>query len=184
MTGVKCQLIYRLSPVSYQTMKKTKIENNFNAFFDAENFSEKALIIARDSALLKGEKTSRMIEKADEYFTLFKKMFLFLPGVLILHLATFAAVNFYQDIGLNLWMLFWFASGIFMTWAGIGDLRNKRHWLIPASVILSAAIIAGLGNWLSPDNSEYSFYLMPLLFIVPVLVRSLADQVDKEIIGV
>lgn len=165
-------------------MKKTKIENNFEYFFDSESFSENKLTITNNFALLRVEKTSKAIENADEYFAVFKKLFLFLLGVLILHLATFAAIDFYKDVGLNLWMLFWFASGIFMTWAGIGDLKNKKHWLIPASVILGAAIVAGLGNWLSPDSFEYSFYLLPLLFIVPVLVKSLVGKGDKETVGV
>jgi len=63
-------------------------------------------------------------------------------------------------------------------------LKNKKHWLIPASVILGAAIVAGLGNWLSPDSFEYSFYSLPLLFIVPVLVKSLVGKGDKETVGV
>ena len=166
-----------------QAKFEERIENAFDSFFDDGSSANDKMNFVGDSTLLKVEKTFGFNEKADEYFAAFKKIFLFLPGVLILHLASFATVHFYKDFGINSWMLFWFASGIFMTWAGIGDLKNKKHALIPASIIFVATVLAITGSFLLPQNFEYSFYLFPLLFIAPVLVKSWIDESSRGKFG-
>ena len=166
-------------------MKKTKIdrriENAFSAFFDNENNNGMNLVYANESALAPNILGENFTRKADKWIGIFKKAFLFLPGVLILHLACFATALFYKDFGINIWMLFWFASGIFMVWAGLGDLKNKKHLLLPLSVILSIAPFALLFSYLSVKPEEYSFYLFPIFFVIPILAKGRLDKVDRNV---
>ena len=165
-------------------MKKTKCKRQINkafiAFFDDKNSANSKLRFAGNSTLPEVEKISNLNKKADVYFAAFKKIFLFLPGVLILHLACVAAVSFYKDFGINFQMIFWFVSGILMVWAGIGDLKNRKHFLLPLSVILSILPFAILFNFLSPNAIEYSVYFFPLFFAVPILAKDWIDGMEKH----
>lgn len=158
-------------------MKKTKIEqrikNAFNAFFEDEFSDEQtSLTVSGNQEIAQTFATTDISQKADKYFGLFKKVFSFLPGVLFLHLAVPATIMF----GLSIWGLFWFAAGIFMVWSGIGDLKNKKHFLLPLSVVF-VALIFSIPFIISPfslSNYYNYFYIgiLPLLFIAPILVKN------------
>ena len=166
-------------------MKKTKfderIENALNAFFETENRENQTdLAFAVNNSLAEVSLDETFSQKADQWIALAKKILLFFPGVLFLHLITFSTVFFYSGLGLNLRMLFFFAAGIFMVWAGLGDLRNKKHLLLPLSVIASISPFAVLFSFLPHNAIEYSFYLFPIFFAVPLLVKSRLDKMDKD----
>lgn len=158
-------------------MNKTKIdqriENDFNAFFDNEFSGDSTVLtFSGNQEIAQNFTATEVSQKADKYFGLFKKVFSFVPGVLFLHLAVPATVIF----GFSIWGLFWFAVGIFMVWSGIGDLKNKKHFLLPLSVIF-VALIFSVPFLISPFNSSdyYNYFyigVLPLLFIAPILVKN------------
>lgn len=166
-------------------MKKTKIEqrieNAFDAFFDDENLSEpNALTFAGNQEIGQIFSNPKKARTADKYFDWFKKLFAFLPGVLILHFAVFALLEF----GIfGIWGLFWIAAGVFMVWAGIGNLTDKKHFLLPLSVI-SVSFIFALPVTLLPVNLAdiYVYFyicILPLLFITPILTKNYLDKETK-----
>ncbi len=138
-----------------KTKIKQRIENVFNAFFDEKSDGEISLTYANKSSPATSISSENLTQRADKWIEIFKKAFLFLPGILILHLACVAAVSFYRDFGINFQMIFWFVSGVFMVWAGLGDLKNKKHLLLPLSVILSITPFALLFSFLSANAIEY-----------------------------
>lgn len=171
-------------------MKKTKIEqrmeNAVNAFFETENRAgETALVYGNQTAILQNEANEEFAEKSDKRFDFFKKAVLFLPGTFVLFFATLASVFFYKDLGVNFWTLFWLASGGFMVWAGLGDLKNKKHLLLPLSVV-SVALTLAIGFGFLPESVqpqmffEHSIYFFPIALIVPFLVKSRINGQEVE----
>ncbi len=167
-------------------MKKVKIdqriENAFNAFFETENDKTlTALSYGGKTALVQNVSIETFTQKADNWLGIFKKAFLFLPGTFVLFFATLSSVFFYDIFGVNLWMLFWLASGSFMVWAGLGDLKNKKHLLMPLSVFsmtfVFAILLSLLPESVQPSGFfEYSIYLFPLVLIAPILVKNILKE--------
>jgi hypothetical protein len=183
-------------------MKKNKLENRIenavNAFFEDENkFENSQLTVIENSSVLANnlsvENEKLTTEKIDTVIDLLKKVFAFFPGTQVLYL--FGAFAVYTKIVVpyefqsvfNLWILFWVFAGIFMTWAGLGDLKNKKHWLLPASSLVTGTVVGlfvSVLEMLFPNLYKVFwgdlpiFYLfLPLAFIIPVLVK---NWIDKE----
>lgn len=123
--------------------------------------------------------TSETEQTVDKYFDWFKKLFAFLPGVLILHFSVFALLDF-GIYGIR--VLFWIAAETFMIWAGIGDLKNKKHF---AALIrhFSFFRFRPARNFASGKLSfrlhKFLFLHLPLLFITPILTKNYLDKETK-----
>ena len=96
-------------------MKETKLEERFekavNAFFENENSHEQnSIALFENQEIAQISPAENLAQTADKYFTLFKRIFAFLPGVLFLHLMMPGIFTF----GFSLWTLFFLVSGIFM----------------------------------------------------------------------
>lgn len=162
-------------------MKETKLEERFekavNAFFENENSHEQnSIALFENQEIAQISPAENLAQTADKYFTLFKRIFAFLPGVLFLHLMMPGIFTF----GFSLWTLFFLVSGIFMVWVGLGDLKNKKHIWLPTSVMI-LGLIFSLPFYFLPVNS-FSYYvyayigILPLLFIAPVLVKGWLEE--------
>jgi hypothetical protein len=76
-----------------------------------------------------------------------------------------------------------------MTWFGLGDIKNRKHLAIPASLMVTGAItgtvvkaaanISDLADRMLDDFS-YLIYLLPLALIVPILAKSIVDRKTEE----
>ena len=160
---------------------KERFENAFNAFFADESNEPNAMATTANTAIISGAAPLKFSQKADKYYEIFKKLFLFFPGVLMLHLASISYAIFYDAIGVNFWMLFWFASGSFMTWAGIGDLKNKRHLLIALPIILLGLTVGFSQSFFSSNAFQFLFaMILPLSFIAPILTKSAIDKFEEN----
>lgn len=157
-------------------MNKTKLEERFkkaiNAFFENETFTEQnALAAIEHQEIAQISPAENLAQKADKYFTFFKRIFAFFPGVLFLHLSMPGIFLF----GINRWEFFWIYAGIFLVWAGLGDLKNKKHIWLPISVMLTGLVFALPFYFLPPSYFSYYIYLyigiLPLLFVAPILVK-------------
>lgn len=157
-------------------MKKTKLEERFekavNAFFENEISNEQnALAVIENHEIAQISPAENMAQKADKIFTLFKRIFAFLPGVLLLHMLMGGIFLF----GINIGAFFWMLAGIFMVWAGLGDLKNKKHLWLPISSVLVGLVFSLPFYFLPPTSfSNYVYFyigILPLLFIAPILVK-------------
>jgi hypothetical protein len=162
-----------------ETKLKKRIENAFNAFFENELLQNTAIVTAENQSLISPAPV-RFEKNADKYFGYFKKLFAFAPGVLLLHLSVPATLMF----DFSLWSLFWFVAGMFMVWAGIGDLKEKKHLLLPLSVIVAGLIFAAPFEFLPASFASYYVYfyigILPLFFIAPILTKGLIDKYETS----
>lgn len=186
-------------------MKKTKVETEseryFNDFFDNKNLDgNNDLSLVNNAELSKIEDNESSNTKTNLLIKLLKQVFLFLPGTFLLYVFGFVGAiitmdifiiqretlppdAFFQIILLSIIGLL----GSFMTWFGLGDIKNKKHLSIPASIIISSATLAvifkaiekffGISKLLE-EAEHFYFYLLPLILIIPILVKS---WVDKEV---
>lgn len=186
-------------------MKKTTFDERFekavNAFFEDENkFEISQLAVLENSSVLATDLTAEnnklATEKIDSIVNILKKVFAFFPGTQILYFfgafSTFISIVFPQDFIhlFNPWGLFWIISGTFLTWVGLGDLRNKKHLFLPASSLATGTILGLVFGTLSkffPDiyklvfgGFPIFFLFFPLAFIVPILVKSWLDKEENK----
>lgn len=168
-------------------MKKTKIEqrieNAFNAFFDDESFAENKLSFVNNNELPECETAKSFSEKADILVKILKQVFLFFPGTFALfNLSLLVAIftlspPFYTFFLYPGKLIIALLVSAFMTMVGLGDIKNARHLIIPASIVLfafvSGSLIALFGgggmNFYFLDI--YAMYLLPLALIVPILAK-------------
>ncbi len=184
-------------------MKKTTFDQRFekavNAFFeDDKSFENSQLAVTENHSILTTEKDKLTTEKIDSFINILKQVFLFFPGTQILYFLG-AFVAFTQIVDrlnfpsiFNLWILFWLLSGTFMTWAGLGDLKNSKHWILPASTLATGTILGTFFGILAkafPEIHKLIFgdlpiflLLFPLAFIVPILVKGWLDkeEIDEQ----
>lgn len=175
-----------------------KTETAFDAFFDDENSDEKeSLNFPNDEALLKlaaDEKSSRF----SSFLNVLKQIVLFLPGTFLLSLIGFVVAVIFLEIvlygrrDLPDDYLLQFAligalgiAGGLMTWFGLGDIKNKKHLVIPSSILLTGALFgavvkiaagfSAMADWILENFDHFAVYLLPLFLIVPVLAKGWVD---------
>ncbi|MGI8556105.1 MAG: hypothetical protein ACR2LT_07095 [Pyrinomonadaceae bacterium] len=180
-------------------MKKTKIkdriENAVDAFFDDKNLVENnSLIYSGGADSVQKNLSEVFVEKADILLKILKRVFLFFPGTFVLYnlVLLFTVFNVNPPIGSpalgypNRLAIALLVSA-FMTIFGLGNIRNWKHLIIPASIVLSAFISGVILSFL-PDVIKnidtYAIYSLPMALIMPILAKGLIDRTDKEKSGV
>ena len=133
-----------------------------------------------------------------------KQVFLFLPGTFLLFFMSFGAAIILMEIvvyrraletlpddfpsqfaliGLIVFL------GTFMTWFGLGDIKNRKHFAIPASLMVTGAIIGAVVKATANisdladrmlDDFSYLIYLLPLALIIPILAKSIIDRKTED----
>lgn len=200
----------RLAGQQLKIMKKTKLDTKSeifdDAFFDNENWDKNdALNFAGDTKLSENEKDDGFIPIRKPFVGILKQAFLFLPGAFLLFFMSFGAAIIFMEIavyGRALKSLpddfpFQFAligliifAGTLMTWFGLGDIKNRKHFAIPASLIVTGATIGAIVKALSKisdladkmlDDFYYLIYLFPLALIIPILAKSIIDRKTKDV---
>lgn len=191
-------------------MKKAKTETGRKTFNDSfsenETFSEnRNLSFINNSEISQTEEFATFTEKSDSLLNLLKQIFFFLPGAFLLYLISFVVTIILIDslsarepaeifgihsAPLQILLLGTIAFfGIFMIWFGLGDLKNKKHFAIPISVIVAGGIIALISKILSDlfgftglfeVINYYFIYLFPLILILPVLVKGWIDRKTED----
>lgn len=186
-------------------MKKVKTDNktdkSIDSFFETANTSENQNLKLIDSFETSENETFTL----NSLLNLTKQIFLFLPGTLFLYLISFVGTIILIDsfsvrepiemfgISSATLQLFVFAIialfGTFMTWIGLGDIKNIKHLSIPTSILATGGIIAlifkilgdvfGLTGIFEVMN-YYFIYLFPLVLIVPILVKGWIDMKTED----
>jgi hypothetical protein len=190
-------------------MRKTKLdpksENSVDAFSDIENPDENsALSSVNNSEASELEKENSFTGEHKSPINLLKQVFLFLPGTFLLFFTSFGAAIIFMEIVVYRRALetlpddypFQFALiglmvllGTLMTWFGLGDLKNRKHFAIPASLMVTgtvigaavkaAASVSGIADRMLDDFS-YLIYLLPLALIIPILAKSIVDRRTED----
>lgn len=182
-------------------MKKTTFDERFekavNAFFEDDKFLENSqLAFTENHSILTTEKDTFTTERLDLFIKVLKQIFLFFPGTQILYFfgafVTYTKLVFPKDpIGIfSILGVFWLLSGIFMTWAGLGDLKNTKHWILPASTLATGTVLGlffGIFTKIFPSVHKMIFgdlpiflLFFPLAFIVPILVKGWLDKEESN----
>lgn len=183
----------------------TRSEKSADSFFKVEDFGEnEALSFANDSKILELEKEKISPDEHNFFARFLKQAFIFLPGTFLLFFMSFGAAVIFLEILVfrrEIQTLpddfpFQFAligliilAGTLMTWFGLGDLRNRKHFVIPASLMVTGAIIgaavkiaasfSGLADKML-DDFNYLIYLLPLALIVPILAKGIVDRKTED----
>ena len=190
-------------------MRKVKLndksEKSADAFFDDENFRETEALNYADGAKMSKHKTDKNSAGESKFFiNALKQIFLFLPGAFLLFFMSFAAAMIAMEIivfsravetlpddyllqfgliGLVILL------GTLMTWFGLGDIKNRKHFAIPASLMVTGAIIGAVVKAAANisdladkmlDDFSYLIYLLPLALIIPILAKSIVDRKTED----
>jgi len=183
----------------------TKSEKSADAFFESENPDENAaLSFANSAEILELEKEKGFTGEHKSFINLLKQVFIFLPGTFLLFFMSFGAAIIFMEIvvfrralemlpgdfplqfaliGLIVFL------GTLMTWFGLGDIKNRKHFAIPASLIVTGATLgvivkttASLSDLADKmlDDFSYLIYLLPLALIIPILAKSIVDRKTED----
>jgi hypothetical protein len=179
----------------------TKSNKSTDVFPDNENLNENAAMSsAHSSNILEIEKENSFTGEHKSFITLLKQLFLFLPGTFLLFFMSFGAAIIAMEIVVFRRPLetlpddfpFQFVLmglivilGILMTWFGLGDIKNRKHFAIPASLMVAGTITGAIVKATASlsdladkmlDDFIYLIYLLPLALIIPILAKSIVDR--------
>ena len=131
-------------------MKKTKpheeVAFDFQAFFEAEDFTANRLATTENAALSRAESAPAKAFSAPTMLAAIKLIFLYFPGAVAIHYLVmgFALSFFYGDwfIELFLGALGIFAFATFMIMFGIGKMLELKYLNVVVGVFLSSTLAA------------------------------------------
>jgi hypothetical protein len=183
----------------------TKSEKSADASFDRENPDENEALSFAGSVKMSGiKKDEGFADQEKSSVSILKQLFLFLPGTFLLFFISFGAAIIAMEIVVFRRPLetlpddlpFQFALigltvtlGTLMTWFGLGDIKNRKHFAIPASLMVSGAIIGAIVKATASlsdladrmlDNFSYLIYLLPLALIIPILAKGIVDRKTED----
>lgn len=162
-------------------------EENPQAYSPLQNYDSRAII---------GNRAAAPADESSPLGTYLKQAFLFLPGTFLLFFISLGSAlavtdptenNVFSKLSLLI-----YAVGLlsfFMTWFGFGDIKNKKHLVIPGSIIVSGAILGLLVRlsapffWLAErmiDDFGYAVLLFPIGLIAPVLAKGWVDRKSEN----
>jgi hypothetical protein len=183
----------------------TKSEKSADASFDGENPDGNKTLSFAGSANLSGiKKDEGVADEHKPFLSILKQLFLFLPGTFLLFFMSFGAAIIAMEIVVFRRPLetlpddfpFQFALmgliillGTLMTWLGLGDIKNRKHFAIPASLMVAGAALGAIVKATASlsdladrmlDNFSYLIYLLPLALIIPILAKGIVDRKNED----
>ncbi len=183
----------------------TKSEKSADPSFVSENPAEnEALSFTGSAKMAEIKKDEGLADERKPLIALLKQALLFLPGTFLLFFMSFGLGIIFMEIVVYRRAFetlpddypFQFALvglivllGTLMTWFGSGDIKNRKHFAIPASVMVSGAVIGAFIKALSKiwdladrmlDDFSYLIYLLPLALIIPILAKSIVDRKTED----
>lgn len=183
-----------------------KAEKSADAFSGDENSREsEALNLTGGAKMSKLETDKNYAGESKSFVNVLKQIFLFLPGAFLLFFMSFgAAVIFLEivvfrrkiqtlpdDYPLQFALIgALILSGALMTWFGLGDIKNRKHFAIPASIFVTGATLGAIVKAAAKisdfadrmlDDFGVLIYLFPLALIVPVLAKGIVDRKSEDV---
>jgi hypothetical protein len=179
----------------------TKSDRTPDVFFGNHNLDEDtSLTFVNSVNVSNSEKENSFRDKHQSFINILKQVFIFLPGTFLLFFMSYGVAIIFMEIfvfGRALETLpddfpVQFALiglvvllGTLMTWFGLGDIKNRKHCVIPLSLVVTGAIIgtvvkaaASISDLADEllDDFSYLIYLLPLALITPILAKSIVDR--------
>ncbi len=190
-------------------MRKVKLniesEKSANASFDSENPDEnEALSFAGSAKMSEIKKDEGFADEHKPFVNILKQVFLFLPGTFLLFFMSYGAAIIFMEIVVyhrpvetlpNDFPLQFALIGLIvilgtsMTWFGLGDIKNRKHFAIPVSLMITGAIIGAVVKATANifdladrmlDDFSYLIYLLPLALIIPILAKTIVDRKTED----
>jgi hypothetical protein len=183
----------------------TKSAKSAETSLDSESPSENEALCFADSAKVSGiKKDEGFADEHKPFVSILKQVFLFLPGTFLLFFMSLGAAIIAMEIfvyrreiqTLPDDFLFHFALiglmiflGTLMTWFGLGDIKNRKHFAIPASLMITGAVIGAVVKATASisdladrmlDDFSYLIYLLPLALVIPILAKSIVDRKTED----
>ena len=190
-------------------MRKVKLDDksgkSADAFFDDENPVENEALSCAGGAKLSEIESEGSAGESKSFINVLKQIFLFLPGAFLLFFMSFAAAmiaveiivfsrpiaSLPDDYLLQFALIgFVIVLGTLMTWFGLGDIKNRKHFAIPASIIITGATTGAIVKAAAKisdfadrmlDNFDYLIFLFPLALIIPVLAKGIVDRKSEDV---
>ena len=177
-----------------KTAFKTETQYTFDAFFETEQFHENAALKNFDSNST-FSKTEFFARERRPVAAFLRQLLLFFPGTFFLYYISMGSAIVLMEWVLGsrdpmfdrnvIYVYLFGLLTVLMTWTGLGDFKNKKHFVIPASII-SAGVVIGTAVgatenifWLSRQISrhfDYAVWLFPIALIVPFLAKGLVER--------
>jgi hypothetical protein len=187
--------------VKLDTESEKSADVSFNRAKPGEN---EALSFAGSPKMSVIKKDEGFGDEHGPFVRALKQLCLFLPGTFLLFFMSFGAAIIAMEIIVYRRpsaMLpddypFQFALigligvlGTFMTWYGLGDIKNRKHFAVPASLMITGAIIgvavkataiiSDLADRML-DDFRYLIYLLPFALIIPILAKRIVDRKTRD----
>ena len=179
---------------------KERVENARHAFFDDEDFDVNDFLICRSqNELLQSKESEEIAFGIGTLETVLKQVLLFFPGTFFLYILSMGftvmfLISFFEPSGMTpqlgtIWLLLIFLAATLMTWLGLGDVRNPKHFVIPASIISVGVFFGTVGGILVILSNQFKniifsdaflLYLFPLALIVPFLAKGWIDGKNEN----
>jgi len=114
--------------------------------------------------------------KSDKWSALLRELILFGPGTFCLYFTTLLILFFYPIGGFSFPGFFMVAATAFITYAGVGDLRQIKNLAVPATVIAGATLVSVVRSILPvPEDLtpyfSWAIYSFPFTLIAAKLVQ-------------
>lgn len=172
---------------------KARLENAFEAFFVDEKFDNDSLSLTNSETNLPTGKEPFFSETTKKVFSVFRQIFLFLPGNFVLFFISVVVTGIFilRPFGAGEGREGYFRVFVFFLIAalatvfGLGNWRNPKHYLIPVSTISVGITLGIIGSIIFGDYGFGNFirnyvpYFFPLAFIAPILMKSWLDKTDE-----
>ncbi len=154
-----------------------RVENALNAFFNIPSTNDtQALVYKFEPHCLDVVEPPSFSERADRLSNVARQAFLFLPGTILLYLATLAVIFFYPSNGFSFGGAFWLIAAAFLCQAGAGTLLNSRNLRIPLSIVVFSVSVSVVFDFFPADMKSdlyfyYSMYFFPVVLVISNLLR-------------
>lgn len=186
-----------------QNETKERLKNMFESFVEQPDSQNNSITHPNKNELTQTASDDHLVLN-QSLMDLLKQIFFFFPGTLMLLFVGIVGAIILIDIfvvqrpletlpesaPLQILLLGIVALlGTFMTWFGLGDIKNKRHFSIPASILAAGGLIAVIFKALEvifdfarllEEFNHYFIYFLPLALIVPILVKGWVDRKAED----
>ncbi len=163
-------------------MKKVKfderLENALNAFFEnGQDTSRFEMTYTGGETSIVADRPA-FTEKADKWLGILREIVMFGPGTFHLFFSTLYVVFNYPTVTVN---FYGYLLAIFLTYAGLGSIKNLRNLAVPAAIIAMALAFVPLstlilGSELAGSHFWDSIYLFPFVLITAKFVQWLVSD--------
>ena len=169
-------------------MNKVKIEEKIESLFE-DGFDNRQISVFQNEATLENLKTSNNEEHLDNFLSLIKLVFLYIPGAIMIHFVGMFSYFFiwfgleFSDLfELSAGMIVGLIIGTFLVMFGIGKLKDLNYLKVPAMVFATSILISIIFAIVSAFTGMgmTGIYLLATFPITILLGYIIKRNIDKD----